>query len=90
MTITELQKRGGLTDEAYAAFLKRSEETHALGRPGDPEEVAKAIAFWPQRTHRFLLVLVFQLMEGYVQILNSFSVCRENNFTEKLIIFSLS
>ena len=45
MTITELQKRGGLTDEAYAAFLQRSKETHALGRPGDPEEVAKAIAF---------------------------------------------
>ena len=45
VTITELQKRGGLTDEAYAAFLQRSKETHALGRPGDPEEVAKAIAF---------------------------------------------
>ena len=45
VTITELQKRGGLSDEAYEAFLKRSKETHALGRPGDPEEVAKAIAF---------------------------------------------
>ncbi len=26
-------------------FLERSKETHALGRPGNPEEVAKAIAF---------------------------------------------
>ena len=25
--------------------MERSKETHALGRPGDPEEVAKAIAF---------------------------------------------
>lgn len=26
-------------------FLERSKETHALGRPGQPEEVARAIAF---------------------------------------------
>lgn len=45
VVITELQKRGGLNDEAYAKFLERSKETHALGRPGEPEEVAKAIAF---------------------------------------------
>ena len=45
VTITELQKRGGLSDEAYANFLERSKETHALGRPGEVDEVAKAIAF---------------------------------------------
>ncbi|XP_069125123.1 3-oxoacyl-[acyl-carrier-protein] reductase FabG-like [Argopecten irradians] len=43
--ITELQKRGGLDDEAYAKFLERSKETHAMGRPGQPEEVASVIAF---------------------------------------------
>jgi len=43
--ITELQKRGGLSEEAYANFLERSKQTHALGRPGEPEEVAAAIAF---------------------------------------------
>merc|ERR1719320_1112741 len=37
VTITELQKRGGLNDEAYAKFLERSKETHALGRPGEAE-----------------------------------------------------
>ncbi len=45
ITVTELQKRAGLDDEAYARFLERSEETHALGRVGQPEEVARAIAF---------------------------------------------
>uniref|UniRef100_A0A8W8JFI7 3-oxoacyl-[acyl-carrier-protein] reductase n=1 Tax=Magallana gigas TaxID=29159 RepID=A0A8W8JFI7_MAGGI len=45
VTVTELQKRGGLDEEAYAKFLERSKETHALGRPGQPEEVARAIAF---------------------------------------------
>uniref|UniRef100_A0A146LMH6 3-oxoacyl-[acyl-carrier-protein] reductase FabG n=1 Tax=Lygus hesperus TaxID=30085 RepID=A0A146LMH6_LYGHE len=41
--ITELQKRGGLDDAAYAKFLERSKETHPLGRPGNPEEVADSI-----------------------------------------------
>jgi len=43
--ITELQKRGGLNEERYAAFLEHSKTTHALGRPGDADEVAKAIGF---------------------------------------------
>jgi len=43
--ITDLQRRGGLNEETYAKFLERSKETHALGRPGEPEEVAESIAF---------------------------------------------
>lgn len=42
---TELQKRGGMSDESYAAFLEHSKTTHPLGRVGNPDEVAKAIAF---------------------------------------------
>ncbi|KAH3728089.1 3-oxoacyl-[acyl-carrier-protein] reductase FabG-like isoform X1 [Dreissena polymorpha] len=45
VTVTELQRRGGLNEEAYQKFLERSKETHALGRPGQPDEVASAIAF---------------------------------------------
>jgi len=43
--ITDLQRRGGLNEESYAKFLERSKETHALGRPGEAEEVAESIAF---------------------------------------------
>merc|ERR1711994_568075 len=43
--VTELQKTGGLDDEKYAKFLEHSKTTHALGRVGQPEEVAKAICF---------------------------------------------
>ncbi|XKL63898.1 hypothetical protein PGB90_006262 [Kerria lacca] len=42
---TNLQKRGGLDDAAYSKFLERSKETHPLGRAGNSEEVAKAIAY---------------------------------------------
>jgi len=43
--LTELQKRGGLSDEVYTKFLEHSKTTHALGRVGNPEEVAAMIAF---------------------------------------------
>ncbi|MGC4085846.1 MAG: glucose 1-dehydrogenase [Vicinamibacterales bacterium] len=45
VTITNLHRRGGMDDTAYAAFLQRSKETHPLGRPGQPEEVAAMIVF---------------------------------------------
>ena len=52
--VTELQKRGGLTADAYAAFLVKCKETHPLGRPGEPEEVAKAIAFLASEDSSFI------------------------------------
>lgn len=45
VTITNLHKRGGMDQEQYQKFLERSKETHALGRPGKPEEVAQTIVF---------------------------------------------
>lgn len=43
--VTELQRRGGLNEQEYKDFLERCKITHALGRPGEVEEVAKAIAY---------------------------------------------
>uniref|UniRef100_A0A8C4QE71 Ketoreductase domain-containing protein n=1 Tax=Eptatretus burgeri TaxID=7764 RepID=A0A8C4QE71_EPTBU len=45
VVITELHKLAGLSGEAYIEFLERAKRTHALGRPGQPSEVAEAIAF---------------------------------------------
>ncbi|KAH8326692.1 hypothetical protein KR067_011962 [Drosophila pandora] len=43
--VTEIHKRGGMDKETYAKFLEHCKVTHALGRPGDVQEVAAAIAF---------------------------------------------
>lgn len=43
--MTNIHKRGGMTDEAYAAFLERSKMTHPLGRPGTVNEVSEVITF---------------------------------------------
>ncbi|KAL6730740.1 hypothetical protein Aduo_001688 [Ancylostoma duodenale] len=45
VTVTNLHRRSGQDETAYAAFLEKSKSTHALGRPGDPREVAEAILF---------------------------------------------
>lgn len=43
--VTPLQKRGGMSEEAYAQFLERGKATHPLGRVGEASEVADLIAF---------------------------------------------
>ncbi|XP_060532722.1 3-oxoacyl-[acyl-carrier-protein] reductase FabG-like isoform X2 [Cylas formicarius] len=43
--VTNFQINGGMTKEDYKTFIKYAEKTHPLGRPGQPEEVAKVIAF---------------------------------------------
>jgi NAD(P)-dependent dehydrogenase (short-subunit alcohol dehydrogenase family) len=45
VVVTELHRRGGMDEEAYAAFLEHSRDTHPLGRVGGPDEVAEAILF---------------------------------------------
>ena len=45
VVVTELHRRAYMDENAYAAFLEHSKETHPLGRVGRPEEVADAIAF---------------------------------------------
>ena len=45
MIQTKLHSRMGMGEEAYAKFLEHNKQIHPLGRPGKPEEVARAIAF---------------------------------------------
>ncbi len=45
VTVTNLHRRAGLAEDAYAAFLARSRETHPLGRPGEASEIAALILF---------------------------------------------
>ncbi len=45
VVVTELHRRGGMTERDYAAFLERCTLTHPLGRTGTAEEVAELIAF---------------------------------------------
>jgi NAD(P)-dependent dehydrogenase (short-subunit alcohol dehydrogenase family) len=45
VTVTNLHRRSGMSEEAYAAFLVRSKETHPLGRPGQASDIAASVLF---------------------------------------------
>ena len=45
VVVTEIHKRGGMSEEAYAAFLEHSKNTHPLGRTGRPEEIASLVLY---------------------------------------------
>lgn len=45
VVVTNIHRRGGMADEAYANFLEHSKTTHPLGRVGAAEEVAELILF---------------------------------------------
>jgi len=45
VVVTQIHKRGGMSEEAYAAFLEHSKGTHPLGRTGTPEEIASLVLY---------------------------------------------
>lgn len=45
VVVSNLHKRGGMNDEDYEKFLEHAKETHPLGRPGQPKEVADLVYF---------------------------------------------
>lgn len=45
VVVTQVHRRGGMSEEKYADFLEHSRTTHPLGRVGAAEEVAELILF---------------------------------------------
>lgn len=52
--ITDVHRRAGLNEEQYAKFIERTKDTHPLGRPGQPVEVARTIAFLASEAASFI------------------------------------
>ena len=45
VVITEIHKRGGMSEGDYEKFLEHSKTTHPLGRVGDPAEIAELVFY---------------------------------------------
>ena len=54
VTVTNLHRRGGMSEENYAAFLARAKETHPIGRPGQAAEMAAMILFLASEKAAFI------------------------------------
>jgi NAD(P)-dependent dehydrogenase (short-subunit alcohol dehydrogenase family) len=45
VTVTNLHRRSGMSEDTYVEFLSRAKQTHPLGRPGQASEIASLILF---------------------------------------------
>ena len=54
IAIGNLTRSAGMSDEEYAKFVEYHKTTHPLGRAGDAEEVAQAIAFLASSSASFI------------------------------------
>jgi NAD(P)-dependent dehydrogenase (short-subunit alcohol dehydrogenase family) len=45
VVVTQIHKRGGMSETDYEKFLEHSKTTHPLGRVGDPSEIANLVFY---------------------------------------------
>ncbi len=67
VVVTNLHKRGGMTDEKYDAFLEHAADTHPLGRPGEASEVAELIHFLASEKAEWITGVTYSIDGGRAQ-----------------------
>lgn len=67
VVVTEIHKRGGQTEEQYAAFLEHSKSTHPLGRVGDASEIAELILFLASERASWITGATYSIDGGRAQ-----------------------
>ncbi|MEO8042980.1 MAG: SDR family oxidoreductase [Acidobacteriota bacterium] len=67
VVITNLHKRGGMSDEAYEMFLDNAKNTHPIGRPGRPEEVAELICYLASEKAAWITGATYEIDGGRAQ-----------------------
>src|SRR6267142_4170275 len=67
VVVTEIHKRGGMTEEQYQAFLEHSKETHPLGRVGQAQEIAELIFFLASERASWITGATYSIDGGRAQ-----------------------
>jgi len=67
VVVTNLHKRGGMSDEDYEKFLLNAKNTHPLGRAGDPHEVAELIYFLASEKASWITGVTYEIDGGRAQ-----------------------
>ena len=67
VVITNLHKRGGMSDEDYTKFVENAKNTHPIGRPGKPEEVADLIFFLASEKAAWITGATYEIDGGRAQ-----------------------
>jgi NAD(P)-dependent dehydrogenase (short-subunit alcohol dehydrogenase family) len=64
VVVTEIHKRGGMSEENYQAFLEHSKTTHPLGRVGDPREIAELVFYLASENAAWITGATYQIDGG--------------------------
>jgi NAD(P)-dependent dehydrogenase (short-subunit alcohol dehydrogenase family) len=67
VVVTEIHKRGGMSEEAYAAFLEHSQSTHPIGRVGEAREVAELILYLASERASWITGATYSIDGGRAQ-----------------------
>lgn len=67
VVITNLHRRGGMDESAYEDFLAHSRDTHPIGRPGTPEEIADLIHFLASDKASWITGATYEIDGGRAQ-----------------------
>ena len=67
VVVTEIHKRGGMSEEEYAAFLEHSRSTHPLGRVGEACEVAELILYLASERAAWITGATYSIDGGRAQ-----------------------
>lgn len=67
VVVTEIHKRGGMSNEQYAAFLEHSRTTHPIGRVGQPQEVAELIFYLASERASWITGATYSIDGGRAQ-----------------------
>jgi NAD(P)-dependent dehydrogenase (short-subunit alcohol dehydrogenase family) len=64
VVVTEIHKRGGMSEANYEQFLERSKTTHPIGRVGDPREVAELVFYLASEKASWITGATYQIDGG--------------------------
>lgn len=67
VVVTDIHRRGGMSEEQYAAFLDRSRETHPLGRVGNAQEIAELVFFLASERASWITGATYSIDGGRAQ-----------------------
>jgi NAD(P)-dependent dehydrogenase (short-subunit alcohol dehydrogenase family) len=67
VVVTEIHRRGGMSQKEYKAFLERSKATHPIGRVGQPYEVAELILYLASERASWITGATYSIDGGRAQ-----------------------
>ncbi|HEX8491729.1 MAG TPA: glucose 1-dehydrogenase [Pyrinomonadaceae bacterium] len=67
VVVTEIHKRGGMSEQDYAAFLEHSRSTHPIGRVGRASEVAELILYLASERAAWITGATYSIDGGRAQ-----------------------